>query len=276
MISANVWEEALVEFEPLGIDGFSNLDSEVTEKLSSDAKYLYKLCRIVNDGVDEHNHDFLFNKIGPLCHSRWLTLASRVLRKYISMGNQCTLNEKIRLLAKYIVGVYWKMHIRVKYENTIMDGPSILFQEVQSQKTLFKDSEELQVLQQSVQQNCYFAHPENVLLAMLGDNEKIVRAKAVKLITKIRRTGSSSTDSSQSPNPSVREFHLPQLNFDAESYIDMITIYDSGRSAPTYLSNKKGALQLTEPPLTKEYANIKQFLTDPLHLNYPRLSLIHI
>ena len=46
MISANVWEEALVEFEPLGIDGFTNLDSEVTEKLSSDAKYLYKLCRI--------------------------------------------------------------------------------------------------------------------------------------------------------------------------------------------------------------------------------------
>ena len=269
MISANVWEEALVEFEPLGIDGFTNLDSEVTEKLSSDAKYLYKLCKIVNDGVDEHNHDFLFNKIGPLCHSRWLTLASRVLRKYISMGNQCTLNKKIRLLAKYIVGVYWKMHIQVKYENTIMDGASILFQEIQSQKTLFKDSEELQVLQQSVQQNCYFAHPENVLLAMLGDNGKIVRAKAVKLITKIRRTGSSSTDSSQSPNPSVREFHLPQLNFGAESYIDMITIYDSGRSAPTYLSNKKGALQLTEPPLTKEYANIKQFLNDPLHLNYP-------
>ena len=104
---------------------------------------------------------------------------------------------------------------------------------------------------------------------MLGDNGKIVRAKAVKLITKIRRTGSSSTDSSQSPNPSVREFHLPQLNFGAESYIDMITIYDSGRSAPTYLSNKKGALQLTEPPLTKEYANIKQFLNDSLHLNYP-------
>ena len=52
---------------------------------------------------------------------------------------------------------------------------------------LFSDISLLSIIQQSIQHNCYFAHPENVLLIMLGDDNKAIRAKAVNMISKIRR-----------------------------------------------------------------------------------------
>ena len=49
----------------------------------------------------------------------------------------------------------------------------------------------------------------------------------------------------------------------------MVTIQEKGRNAIIFLSNKKGNLILHEPPLVKDYANIKQFIEHPLRLNYP-------
>ena len=59
----------------------------------------------------------------------------------------------------------------------------MLFQEIESMRKLFSDVSVLPIIQQSSQHNCYFAHPENVLLTMLGDDNK---AKAVNMISKIR------------------------------------------------------------------------------------------
>ena len=52
---------------------------------------------------------------------------------------------------------------------------------------LFSDNSLLPIIQQSSQQNCYFAHSENALLTMLGDDNKAIGAKAVNMISKIRR-----------------------------------------------------------------------------------------
>ena len=54
-------------------------------------------------------------------------------------------------------------------------------------RKLFSDDSLLPIIQQSIQHNCYFAHPENVLLIMLGDDNEAIKAKAVKMISKIRR-----------------------------------------------------------------------------------------
>ena len=54
-------------------------------------------------------------------------------------------------------------------------------------RKLFSDDSLLPIIQQSIQHNCYFAHPENVLLPMLGDDNKAIRAKAVNVTSKIRR-----------------------------------------------------------------------------------------
>ena len=63
-----------------------------------------------------------------------------------------------------------------------LDRPKILITEIQAQINLFSGTNELTALQQSVQQNCYFAHPEILLLAMLGDEDKIVKAKSAHII----------------------------------------------------------------------------------------------
>ena len=67
-------------------------------------------------------------------------------------------------------------------QRTILDGPKVLFTEIQAQINLFSSANGLRALQQ----NCYFAHLENLQLAMLGDEDKTVTAKAVDVIQKAK------------------------------------------------------------------------------------------
>ena len=54
-------------------------------------------------------------------------------------------------------------------------------------RKLFSKGSLLPIIHQSIQHNCYFAHPENALLIMLGDDNKATRAKAANMISKVRR-----------------------------------------------------------------------------------------
>jgi len=48
-------------------------------------------------------------------------------------------------------------------------------------QSMFNGSYVLPIIQQSIpiRQNCFFAHPENVVFRMLGDENKAIWAKAV-------------------------------------------------------------------------------------------------
>ena len=84
------------------------------------------------------------------------------------------MHKKVKFFATYIniFGVYRKAHTQVKYKSSVMDGLKILVEEIQTQKILFAETEELSFIQQSVQQNCFFAHPENLIQAILSDLNK--------------------------------------------------------------------------------------------------------
>ncbi|CAH1113072.1 unnamed protein product [Psylliodes chrysocephalus] len=62
--------------------------------------------------------------------------------------------------------------------------------------------------------NGYFAHPENILLAMLGDERKLVREQAVNTIMESRLKNDSTEK--------LRSFNVPTLNMSAKDYTDMI------------------------------------------------------
>ena len=96
---------------------------------------------------------------------------------------------------------------------------------------------------------------------MLGDKQKTVRADAVKMISKVRQLGNL--------NNNIREFHLPELNFSAKNYYELVNFHGKSRSALMYQSKFKGALAVTEPPLLMECTDLKQFISTPLSLNYP-------
>ena len=63
----------------------------------------------------------------------------------------------------------------------------------------------------ALHQNCYVVHLENLMLAMLRDEDKTVRAKAVNVIQKIRSGKEGNQGGERNP---VREFCLPWCNLE--------------------------------------------------------------
>lgn len=67
-----------------------------------------------------------------------------------------------------------------------------------------------------LQRNGFFAHPENVLLAMCNDDRPPIRALAYERILRSRKASDDNT------NETVRRFTIPCLNFESADYVDMI------------------------------------------------------
>ena len=94
-----------------------------------------------------------------------------------------------------------------------------------------------------VDRNAYYAHPEPLLLAMLDDDDRLIRKKAVTIIENIRK---------QQPSPRpIRPYKVPKLIYDADSYDKMID-WD--------------LTPLTEPPLTFHITddNLHHIIDEPL------------
>jgi hypothetical protein len=64
--------------------------------------------------------------------------------------------------------------------------------------------------------NAYFAHPENLLLAMMTDHRPHIRELGLRRVMKARAAA-------EDPSGQIRRFKVPaKLNFDAVEYFDMI------------------------------------------------------
>ena len=80
------------------------------------------------------------------------------------------------------------------------------------------------------------------MLAMLGNEDKTVRAEPVNIIQRIRHTKEGNQDGERE---SVQEFHLPRCSFAAISYTDLITLKNNRRgNSVNYLTDKKGYLEM--------------------------------
>ena len=70
-------------------------------------------------------------------------------------------------------------------------------------------------MQQNLARNAFMAHPENVVLAMLGEEDGEARFEAVTLIRAARQC--------REPRP-VRRLKCPQVKFDARTYREMVDV----------------------------------------------------
>ena len=158
--------------------------------------------------------------------------------------------------------VYYKTFAAVKFRPSLVDGSPHLFNQIQNIKSLFK-GEDLKLLLKSVQTNCYFAHPENIIVAMLASPYQDARIRAVEIISNIR----SFPLESFGPRP----FILPQLKTEAESYSLMCNIKKNRNGQLTYKSNQNSYLPLTEPPLLikQSMEDTKEYITVPLACDFP-------
>ena len=119
-----------------------------------------------------------FLELGGLNHSCWLTLGCRILRFYVA---QEKLTFNLSTLAEFLIKVYFPGWFQIKFNNNITDGPknslNILTQVMRFPNKIIQD-----IALAVMQRNAYFAHPENILLAMLADSDHNVRLLAVNKI----------------------------------------------------------------------------------------------
>ena len=203
---------------------------------------------VVKGKTDE---DLEMQKVGPIVHSRWLTLACRVVRFYMSTKNPST---NLLLVTKFCVLVYFPSWFEIKCKNKITDGSRNLFIIVKRIKSV-PDEKVAEIALSVIQNNAFFAHPENILLSMLGDEEKRIRKLAVDRILCLRFLKSQNQDKVQEED-TVRKFLIPQIDTSAKSYHKLSDINSE---------------HVKEPPLTQDLSNemLKEIVTSPLSFHHP-------
>lgn len=87
------------------------------------------------------------------------------------------------------------------------------------------------VVNETIQRNAFFAHPENITIGMLCDSRLNVRQAAVHRILESRLTSTATT---------IRVFKIPEINFEADDYTNLIN-WDK--------------INFSEPPLIRGISN---------------------
>ena len=196
---------------------FENCPTVDGADLSTDQQYMYDMCIAVSSG--QCSPDLALQKPGPIVHSRWLTMANRVLRLYVATNNP---SDNLQTLVLYVMKVYAPIWFHVKTKPLCSDGARHLWRLIKYTRYLSPELRE--IVDPVIQRNGFFGHSENILLAMITDSRKHIRELAHRRIIAARMEHSSSA--------LVRQFRVPVLNFGAEDYVDLVAWQDIDRHAP--------------------------------------------
>ena len=154
----------------------------------------------------------------PLNHSRWLTTAKRVFRLYVTKTDP---DEKLVILATYVMKVYGPMGFTIKSSPSCINGAKHLWKTISLSRYLKR------IVENVNQRNGYFGQPENVLVAVLGDEMETICELACKQILRARSETA----------PGIRIFKVPAVNFDDEDYTQIITWQDLNITKPPLIFN---------------------------------------
>jgi len=103
-------------FEPIENANFPTLPDDIVDDLSSDQYYGYRICLAVMSGY--LNPDLQKLQIDPIVHSRWLTLACRILCFYTSTKQP---SKSLVQLTNFSLKIYFPTWINIKKENKITE-----------------------------------------------------------------------------------------------------------------------------------------------------------
>ena len=98
---------------------------------------------------------------GCLNHSRWLTTANRILKLLAGIKIP---SEKLQALVMFIFRVYALMWFAIKPHSSCKDGAGHFHQQVT--RSCYLNQEQKNIIDPVLHGNSYFAHPENILMAM--------------------------------------------------------------------------------------------------------------
>lgn len=191
--------------------------------MSTDQQYLYERCCAIRDG--EFSDRLAKKYPGKMSHARWLTMANRVLRYYVATISP---SENLNILTRYILKVYAPTWFQIQSKPLLIDGTVHFWKAIKASRE-FPDKVK-QTVDKVFAGNAYFAHPENLLVAMLVDSRKNIRELAVRRIQNARKRVTKE----------VRAFRVPSINFNAEDYLELIHWQ---------------SCDVTEPPMTMKYSD---------------------
>ena len=201
----------LVSCEKLPVAVFQAVDGELPElndvDLSTDQRYLYDMCQAVILG--KCSMELSRKDPGAISHARWLTTANRLLRLYVSTKEP---SVNLTTIVTYIIKVYAPMWFAIKINCSCKDGAKHVLNTIM--KSRYLSQEHKAIVDPVISRNAFFAHPENILLCMVTDHREHIRELGLRRILKAR--------SQNSGGKGVRQFIVPDLNFNAEDYFDLI------------------------------------------------------
>ena len=195
--------------------------------LSWDQKYLLSMFNSIRNGsVPTH---LALQKPGPINHSRWLTTASRILRLYVATSQPSSV---LTDLVQYIMNVYIPVWFSVKKHNNFTEGASHFFKLLNFSRNLTKRAKRVRdVVNKVLQRNAFFAHPENILIAMLFDDEEHVRELEWRQVLKTRISATTKRGT----------FIVPKLLLNSQKYYEIIDWQCTA---------------ISEPPVLKRISNV--------------------
>ena len=169
-----------------------DLTDEVVKDLSSDQHMLFLAWESVRSG--ELRTELQSLTPGPISHSRWLTLALRLLLLYMTDHKLKGKHKKnLQVLVSFLMTNYIPMWFTIKRLGKLKDSAQILFKQMQLTKLLKGPIAD--IVKKNVERNAYAAQSETLLLCMLCDSDSSARSLAVdKIIT--LRNGSDTRDTS--------------------------------------------------------------------------------
>ena len=193
-------------------DAMLDLPESVIDDHSSDQHMLYLAWISVRTG--KLRAELLSLAPGPVSHSRWLTLALRILLLHMTDHKLKGKNKKnLQVLVSFLVSNYIPMWFTIKKLGKAHHSSQVLFKQIQLANQL--KGPIAAIVKQNVARNAYAAQSETLLLCMVCDTDPIPRAVAVDKILKLRN-GSDAGDTS------VRQFDIPAIKFDCDIYHEMI------------------------------------------------------
>ena len=222
LLDVNVWEPPVVNFTPIP-GKVPTLPPEVVKKLSRDQYLAYLYCHAIQSGVVPE--ELATMTIGPLVKSRWLTTGIRILCLYTRTKRP---SKRLIRLVKVLLNLYFPGWFRYRHHSHIQDGSRNFYYLVELVRDL-PEAEDRETAQVVLTRNSFWAHPENIVISMMGDEDKEVRREAVNWVKRARQE----FDPAKHP----RQFFPPPVDFTATSYTKMVDWEQ---------------MDCTEPPLTKD------------------------
>ena len=212
MLEFEPQQKPIIDFTPVpGV--LLKLADNVMNDLSTDQMYLLKICLLIQRGYKSNGNyiSYLqFAQPGSISHARWLTKANRVLRLYVSQKRP---SKNLKRIVKFIVNFYAPSWFHIKSHPSCQDGSKNFFFMLSLFRNL--DINDQTIIAPVLQNNNYFCHPENILLAAISDDNEDIRKFASEKILLARHEKSSD---------GIRCFdkHTIMVNFKAKSYINMV------------------------------------------------------